>query len=321
VTEHGPGDADTPMGEPGQRRDYVPKREWRTKRVLVGDGWLDDPEQRDADTPVDLGAVRCDDALLDVLGSVAGQRAAHNGTATGYLADPVWPGDELETLLLSWRQDVDSEPYREVVDTETAVSTVLLARYRARRRARRLVPLTAAAAVLAIAFAGVGLAARQARPGDPLWGLTQLFYADHAHSLEAALAVQTDLNAARFAISQGRIDDACSALAEAKNSLSMVAAEDGKSDLSRTHDNLVQQLGTTATRVTASSPSSAPEPSTEAVSTTTTTRPTTTPTPTTTTGPVDSTTQQTSVSSSTPPVNAGIGDPSSSKSMPTSTTP
>jgi len=283
--QHGPGDED------------AAKRDWQfsgrlvgdlgvSRPVLTGDDPLDAVNGFDlgAEVPVDLGAVRADDALLDALGG--GNPELNTALA----------GHELSALLLSWRRDVDSEPFGELVDTETAAQTVLDARRAARRRPRLLVPLATAAAVLAIAFTGVSLAARDARPGDALWGLTQMLYTDHAHSIEAAVAVEYDLNAARSALSQGRIGDARSALANAQSSLPLVSNEDGRSDLSKTHQSLVNELNTTTSQPTSPSTPSSPTLTSDPGTTSTPPSSTTTTLPTTTT-----TTPSTPPSSSSPP--------------------
>jgi hypothetical protein len=96
--------------------------------------------------------------------------------------------------------------------------------------------------VLAIVFAGVGLAARDAQPGDTLWGLTRVLYADHARSVEAAAAVRTDLREAEEALANGKVAEAKSMLDEASHALPTVASEDGKDDLQAQHAALVAQL-------------------------------------------------------------------------------
>jgi hypothetical protein len=258
------------------------------RSVLTGEDPLDaDPVNGfdlGAEMPVDLGAVRADDALLDALG---GGNPELNSALAGH---------ELSALLLSWRRDVDSEPFGELVDNETAARTVLNARRAARRRPRLLVPLATAAAVLAIAFTGVSLAARDARPGDALWGLTQMLYTDHAHSVEAAVAVESDLNAARSALSQGRIGDARTALANAQSSLPLVSNEDGRTALSKTHESLVNELNTTSTQTTAPAAPTSPTLTSNVGPTSTPPSSTTTTLPTTTT-----TTVSTPPSSSSPP--------------------
>ncbi len=307
--QHGPGDED------------AARRDWQfsgrlvgdlgvSRPVLTGDDPLDAVNGFDlgADVPVDLGAVRADDALLDALGG-------GNPDLNSALA-----GHELSALLLSWRRDVDSEPFGELVDTETAAQTVLDARRAGRRRPRLLVPLATAAAVLAIAFTGVSLAARDARPGDALWGLTQMLYTDHAHSIEAVVAVESDLNAARSALSQGRIGDARSALANAQSSLPLVSTEDGRSDLSKTHQSLVNELNTTTQPTSPSKPSSptlTSDPGTTSTppSSTTTTLPTTTTT-TVSTPPSSSSPTTSSSSGSSESAGNGRGNPPDDPSNP-----
>ncbi len=184
--------------------------------------------------PTELSAIQADDALLDALGG----------------ADPRGGDDlddaELHALLLSWRRDVDGEPMPELVDTPEAVTTVRTAeqarRYAGRGRRRMLVPVAAAAAVLAIGFTGTALAARDAQPGDTLWGLSKVLYSDHAASVEAAASVRTDLAEAHLAIAQQRYDDARSALGQAEQALSDVVTKEEVSRLRARHEELRAQL-------------------------------------------------------------------------------
>lgn len=209
------------MGDPENRNHGVPD-----------DGALPSPlDQFDAEPP-DLALVHADDEFLDMLGGLDLDRL------DGDRVD----GDELANLLVAWRQDVDAEPVGELVDEELAVVTVQAAKIRRRRRPRLLVPIAAAAAVLAVAFAGFGLAARDAQPGDTLWALTKVLYADHARSVEAAAAVRTDLADAQAALAEGRLDDARSRLDDAHATLPTVSTEDGQKDLEAQHASLVAQL-------------------------------------------------------------------------------
>ncbi|RZQ64041.1 anti-sigma-D factor RsdA [Amycolatopsis suaedae] len=247
--------------------------------------------QDDNGTP-DLSAVQADDALLDALGGPDPK-----------VADAL--GDhELNALLLAWRRDIDSEPMGELLDTPTAVATVKTAAQthrnggRARKR-RLLVPVAAAAAVLAIAFAGTGIAARDAQPGDPLWGLTKVLYADHARSVQAAATVRLDLEKANLAISEGRLDDARRALEEAQRALEAAGASEDYQQLKAEHKHLTELLtppspggnnpptgpgtGTTLSPTQSQGPTSSPDPRTTTTSSptpptsSTTTAPTTTP--------------------------------------------
>lgn len=189
----------------------------------------------EAEFAADLSAVQADDALLDALGG-----------SDPRVADGL--GDqELNELLLAWRRDIDSEPLAELIDLDTAVITVKTAALAQRhsqrgRRHRFLVPVAAAAAVLAIAFTGTGLAARDAQPGDTLWGLTKVLYADHARSVQAAAAAKVDLEKADIALASGRTADARKALDDAQAALTQVAVEDNLNQLMEQHRQLSAQL-------------------------------------------------------------------------------
>lgn len=222
-----------------------------------------DPSDLDDDA-IDFSLVHADDAFLDALGAaIRGETPVESDVRD----------DELAALLSSWRDDVDAEPIKELVDTKYAVATVISARARRRRHPRLLVPFAAAAAVLAIAFTGAGLAAKDAQPGDTLWGLTRVLYADHARSVEAAASVRQDLSIAQTALAEGKLAEAKDKLDEAQKGLPSVSSEDGQADLAALHSDLVSQLpGSPADE--ASPPPSA-NPTTAAPSTT---APTTTPT-------------------------------------------
>ena len=188
-----------------------------------------------ADTEaIDLALVHADDEYLDLLG---GTRLADEDDPLGEFGD-----EQLTELLMSWRRDVDAEPIGELVDTKLATVTVQAAKMRKKRRPRLLVPVAAAAAVLAIAFAGVGLAARDAHPGDTLWALSKVLYAERARSVEAAQTVKQDLAQARAALTEGNVEVAKTKLEEASTALPTVLSEDGKDELIEQHRSLLAQL-------------------------------------------------------------------------------
>ncbi|MEU4741092.1 anti-sigma-D factor RsdA [Actinosynnema sp. NPDC023658] len=230
----------------------------------------------------DLAGIRADDALLDALGG-------RDGDQPESLVD-----DELNALLLAWRREVDSPPVGELVDTDTAVATIAAARPQARGRHRFLIPLASAAAVLAIAFTGMSLVARDAEPGDALWGLTRVLYSEHARSVEAAVAVRDDLDTARVALREGRYGEARDALLKAGASLPSVSPDDGKDDLTQTHESLLEEL-TSTTPSPSTSPTAGPTTTPAVPTTTTDNRPSpetsTTPEPATTTVPTTTTEQ------------------------------
>lgn len=217
----------------------------------------------------DLSAVQADDRLLDALGS------ATPGVA-GSLGD-----DDLNALLLAWRNEVETAPFGELVDTDTAIATIQAARPQPVSRHRFLIPLASAAAVLAIAFTGVSLVARDAQPGDALWGLTRVLYSEHAKSIEAAAIISGDLDAARLALREGKVNEAREKLNKIGASLESVSTADGKQQLEEKHKELEKELDTntstappTSTLPPVTQPSQSSQPS--ATPSTPTTEPSTT---------------------------------------------
>ncbi|SDP13669.1 Anti-sigma-D factor RsdA to sigma factor binding region [Actinopolyspora xinjiangensis] len=176
---------------------------------------------------VDLAQLRADDELLDMLGSAGG----HSGS-TG-------AGTDVEELLLAWRRDVDATPIDELVDVDSAAAAVEAGKPKRRRAGlRHLVPVASAAAVLMIAFTGVGLAARDAAPGDALWGVTQVLYSDRASSAAAASKAQSQLEMASQAWQEGREKAAETALHRAEEQLRTVDPGERRSDLRAAHASL-----------------------------------------------------------------------------------
>ncbi|WP_053737332.1 anti-sigma-D factor RsdA [Nocardia sp. NRRL S-836] len=198
------------------------------------DGEVRGQDDRAPHEPVadDLSAVQADDRLLDALGSAT-------PGAAGALVD-----DELNALLLAWRHEVETEPFGELVDTETAIATIQAARPQPVSKHRFLIPLASAAAVLAIAFTGVSLVARDAQPGDALWGLTRVLYSEHAKSIEAAAIVRSDLDSARLALREGKVSEAREKLNRIEASLGSISTDDGKAQLEEKHKELAKQLDT-----------------------------------------------------------------------------
>jgi hypothetical protein len=258
----------------------------------------------DPDGPVDLSALRADDELLTALCSFDNSMSAAD-------QDP-----ELKSLLLSWRLDVDAEPIVELVDTDTAMAAIEVGSRIRKRKPRYLVPLASAAAVLVIVFAGMGLAARNAQPGDTLWGLSQVLYTDHARSVEAAASIRDDLHHATELMEQGHFEEARTVLAQAQRALPSVDNEDGKVTLQQQQQTLLDQLdnttgisappATTGTGYGLTSVSTAPQ--IPPVSSSTTDQATQQPT-TTTTDPSQPTTDPTTTTTDPPPTTTTTDPP------------
>ncbi|SDJ64884.1 hypothetical protein SAMN04487820_10156 [Actinopolyspora mzabensis] len=179
--------------------------------------------------PVDLARLRADDELLDMLGQSGGH------------SDSAGAGTDVEDLLVAWRRDVDATPMGELVGVERAAAAVEEGRPKRRSRVprlRHLVPVASAAAVLMIGFTGVGLAARDAAPGDALWGVTQVLYSDRAASAAAASRAQSQLDVASQAWQNGREEAAETALHRAEEQFDTIDPGERRSDLRAAHASL-----------------------------------------------------------------------------------
>lgn len=239
-----------------------------------------------SDEPIDLTALQDDDALLDALGGTNPDVSTSAETAR----------PSLESLLVAWRQDVDASPISDLIDTDAAVAAIVAgSRPQRRLRRRHLVPVATAAAVLMITFTGVGVAARDAQPGDMLWSVAQVLYTDHARAALAASSAREDLSAAEGAIEGGDRTAAEAALRSAQDEMRRVDAEHGLSELEAAHASLTARIDrndesnshksstqTSSSTTTSTSPSQPlpPPPPTETTSPTTspgTSEPTTSP--------------------------------------------
>lgn len=186
------------------------------------------------DETIDLARLQADDQLLDVLG----------GTNPDAVGSDDEQGPDLEALLVAWREDVDSTPIGDLVDTDRAVETIAEGQQRSRSRLRRrhLVPVASAAAVLMITFTGVGLAARDALPGDMLWGVAQVLYTDHTRAVQAASSASGDFRYAEQAWNNQHRDAARGALQRGNQELQAVDPEHGLADLKTTYASLAQRF-------------------------------------------------------------------------------
>lgn len=189
---------------------------------------------------VDLAAMQADDVLVDIV-----LRAAEDGSEKpfGLNTDPA--GHRLGEVLLSWRHEIDSQPFPQLV-TVAQASVALAAARQIRRPPTRLLPLAAAAACVVIACSGVALTAHSATPDSPLWGVSKVLYSERAESVTAAAIVTKEFDDTRRALASGHIDQARKALANATSTLASVRPEDGHQDLTIQHDMLMNELAHSA---------------------------------------------------------------------------
>jgi hypothetical protein len=197
--------------------------------------------------PVDLVAVQADDELINAL--AAGMTVSAPGVS-GYDAD-----DRVAAILAAWKADVDSDPMPELVDVDTAVSTVLAARPPS-GRTRHLVPVAAAAAFLVLAIGGVSVTSYNAQPDDALWGISKVLYSERAESVEAAARVEARIASAKDALAAGQPVRAAQELAQAERDLQVVRPQEGQSELAEAQDFLQAKAAETpeGTKVNPASP-------------------------------------------------------------------
>ena len=229
------------------RDKSLPNGRRRTNRlgVVVPSSPYDfSPEDHERIDPVEFMAIRADDELLDALasGRSVGPAFTHGfdpGLDAGYTDD-----QQVLALLATWRSDVESVPFPELISVDRA-SEAIVAGQRAARPRRRLMPVAAAAAVAVMALSGVAVAAGNAQPGDALWGVSTVIDANRAKSVEAAYQVNIALATAQQALAEGRVADARAALASVQPQLNQVQDPERKTELSRKSQNLVESADAT----------------------------------------------------------------------------
>ncbi|MGB3771319.1 MAG: anti-sigma-D factor RsdA [Rhodococcus sp. (in: high G+C Gram-positive bacteria)] len=148
--------------------------------------------------PIDIMAVRRDDALIDAILSDGPVSTSDSGEY------------QLASLLAEWRSDILAEPLPERPDLDEIAAAVDLAlaedslhRQRTRSRMRLLRPLVGAAAAVAFLAGGITAVSYGAEPGDPLWKVKEVVFTEQADSTVAQVDTTTALEDATDAIARG----------------------------------------------------------------------------------------------------------------------
>ncbi|WP_433661789.1 anti-sigma-D factor RsdA [Nocardia sp. CA-128927] len=186
--------------------------------------------------PVDIAAVRRDDALIDAISSDGPVRT---DSAEEY---------QLATLLADWRAELIAPPMTAEPDLDVIVAAVnqeigaaRAARVGAGSRRLKLVrPLLGTAAALALVFGGMTAFSYQSEPGDPLWNLKEVVFNQAAQSTVAQRA-NTDLDEAGKLIAQNPVQ-AKDRLAQAKVNADQVDSPEKHDKLMTEWQRLVDQL-------------------------------------------------------------------------------
>ncbi|MGX1806424.1 anti-sigma-D factor RsdA [Nocardia sp. NPDC055321] len=220
--------------------------------------------------PVDIAAVRRDDALID---AISGDGPVQTGTSEEY---------QLAALLADWRAEILEEPMPAGPDLDTIVAAVnqeigardaRIGAQAGRGRLRLVRPLLGAAAALALVFGGLTAFSYSAEPGDPLWRVKEVVFSEQAQTTVVARA-DSDLAEAQLLISQNRPEEAKAVMERASANAGQVNDSGKKDDLLDRWQQLYTQLQEIAPTIASSL---APVPTTTAVKPTTNPAVSTTP--------------------------------------------
>ncbi|WP_132993978.1 anti-sigma-D factor RsdA [Gordonia zhaorongruii] len=140
--------------------------------------------------PIDVGAVNRDDAFIEDL---AAGRAAEVTGVDDY---------EVASLITAWRSDALSAPIP-AEPTLAQVDDAMAVRNARGSLSRRLRIVSGAAAILAVFGAGLMVMSEGAEPGDALWSVKQVVFADEAQQTQARVNVEGNLKAAEEAFAAG----------------------------------------------------------------------------------------------------------------------
>lgn len=198
----------------------------------------------------DLTRITADDEFLDAIAAGgADLRSVFADAAAGTSAGPVavsdlfgggrWPVG-LGPLLMAWRSEL-LEPPMPALPT-LASRPMLAPADRSRRRSMRSL-LSVGIAIGALLMASTAVGARSAQPGQPLWGLSQVLWSDHADSVEAKGKVEAAIDVAKNAIKNGDASAAQQALLIADGEVGKVLPVDGRDALRHDLVALKQQAG------------------------------------------------------------------------------
>ncbi|QDQ91743.1 type IV secretion protein Rhs [Rhodococcus sp. WB9] len=148
------------------------------------------------DAPVDVAAVRRDDALID---AIAGGGPVATDSPEQY---------ELALLLTNWRADIvatpmPTGPLLDDVIAAIDASDARSARSAARGKLRLLRPIAGAAAAIAVVMGGATIFSYNAAPGDPLWSVKSVVFSQQADSTVAQIDTTSQLQEAERLIAAG----------------------------------------------------------------------------------------------------------------------
>ncbi|MEP9392284.1 anti-sigma-D factor RsdA [Gordonia sp. VNK1] len=227
----------------GQRRGYVPS------------GAPDDS--------IDVREVHVDDAFLDAL-------SRDLSTPT---RDPA--EYELAVLLSGWRHDVigTPEPPLPALDEVARAMAAEMPTRRAAGVVRSLRIVAGAAAIAVVAAAGLTVVSEGAQPGDPLWGVKKVVFAQAASETQAAYDVRSDLEQAEAALAAGDTAQAQQLIERAQSKMGPVSDSGTREQMTQWINRLRSDESSRPSTSTTRSGSASVEPAPPADDTDATTAP------------------------------------------------
>ncbi|CAM4458503.1 anti-sigma-D factor RsdA [Nocardia ninae] len=177
--------------------------------------------------PVDIAAVRRDDALID---AIASDGPVRTDSAEEY---------QLAAMLADWRAEIIAPPMTAAPDLDAIVAAVnqeigarqvRVGAQGGGGRLRLVRPLLGAAAALALVFGGMTAFSYNSEPGDPLWKVKEVVFNQAAQSTVAQRA-GTDLDEAAKLINQNPV--------QAKERLEQARVNADQVDSPQKHDELM----------------------------------------------------------------------------------
>ncbi|WP_327095545.1 anti-sigma-D factor RsdA [Nocardia vinacea] len=188
--------------------------DWKARRGSRNSG----PYAGSGDTgPVDIAAVRRDDALIDAIAS--------NGPVQTDSAEEF----QLASMLADWRAELISPPLPAEPNLDEIVAAVnqeIGARQvrigaQSGGRLRLIRPILGTAAALALVIGGLSAFSYGAAPGDPLWRVKEVVFSEQAQSTVVQRA-DSDLANAKTMLAQDNPEQARARLEGAKANAELI---------------------------------------------------------------------------------------------------
>jgi hypothetical protein len=187
--------------------------------------------------PIDIGAVRRDEEFIE---AIRGDGPVATDNADEY---------QLALLLANWRAEItapalpagpDLDEVAAAVDQE--IAAVGLRRTASRTRPSLLRPVAGAAAAIALVMGGLVVFSYNSAPGDPLWSVKSVVFAQQADSTVAQIDTTSKLEQAEQLIASGDVAAAQQLLDGASATTGAVTDQAQRSDLEIWLQRLIEQL-------------------------------------------------------------------------------